>query len=120
MSTITVTNIKATGETASRDTSGVAGAYGYFNQTTGAAAGYSQNISSYTDVSAGKADYNFTNAFSNNNYLKAGISSSSNDWMSWSTSTSLTTSSTARMQNREEGTGLTDAVNQVIFHGDLA
>ena len=118
MSTITVTNIKATGQTASRDTSGVAGAYGYFNQTTGAASGYSQNISSYTDVSAGTADFNFSNSFSDANHLKAGISSSSNDYMSQSISNS--TASKSRMQNREEGTGLKDAINQVIFHGDLA
>jgi hypothetical protein len=118
MSTITVSNIKATGETASRDTSGVAGAYGYFNQTTGTAAGYSQNVSSFTDVSAGEMNFNFTNAFSDADYLKAGISSSSNDYMSFSIANS--TSSVSRMQNREEGTGLKDAINQVIFHGDLA
>ena len=118
MSTITVTNIKATGETASRDTSGVAGSYGYFNQTTGAAAGYSQNISSYTDSATGKADYNFTNVFSNADYLKAGIAASSNDYMSFSIGDS--TASLSRMQNREEGTGFKDSVNQVIFHGDLA
>jgi len=118
MSTITVTNIKATGQTASRDTSGVAAAYGHFNQTTPAAAGYSQNISSYTDNSAGSANYNFINNFSDSNYLKAGISSSNNDFMSFSTSSS--TSSLARMQNYEDGTGLKDAINQVIFHGDLA
>jgi hypothetical protein len=118
MSTITVTNIKATGQTASRDTSGVAGAYGYFNQTTGTAAGYSQNVSSYTDVQAGTPDTNFTNAFSDVNYLKAGISSSSNDYISWNIAN--TTSSKCRTPNREEGTGLKDAINQVIYFGDLA
>tara|TARA_R110002012_G_scaffold19204_1_gene69751 strand:+ start:437 stop:793 length:357 start_codon:yes stop_codon:yes gene_type:complete len=118
MSTITVTNIKATGQTASRDTSGVAGAYGNFDQTTNAARGYSQNISSYTDAATGKADFNFTNAFSDEHYVKAGIASSSDDYMSWSTSAA--TSSASRMQNREEGTGFSDAINQVIFHGDLA
>ena len=118
MSTLTVTNIQATGETASRDTSGVAAAYGYFNQTTGAAAGYSQNVSSFTDVSAGAMNFNFSSAFSDADYLKAGISSSSNDYMSFSIADS--TSSVSRMQNREEGTGLKDAFNQVIFHGDLA
>ena len=118
MSTITVTNIKATGETASRDTSGVAGAYGYFNQTTSSAAGYSQNISSYTDTSAGDMNFNFTNAFSNADYPKCGISSSSNDFMSWAFSG--TTSSACRMKNHEDGTGVKDAINQAIFHGDLA
>ena len=118
MSTITVTNIKATGETASRDTSGVAGAYGSFNQTTSAAFGYSQNVSSFTDVSAGLINFNFTNAFSDANYLKAGIAFSSNDYVTYSLGD--TTASVARIQNREEGTGFKDAGNQVIFHGDLA
>ena len=34
MSTITVTNIKATGETASRAVSGVAGAWAFYNTVT--------------------------------------------------------------------------------------
>jgi len=93
-------------------------AYGYFNQTTGSAAGYSLNVSSFTDVSAGAMNFNFTNSFSDADYLKAGISTSSNDYMSFSTAS--TTSSVSRMQNREEGTGLKDAINQVVFHGDLA
>ena len=76
------------------------------------------NVGSFTDVSAGAIDFNFTNSFSDANYLMAGISSSSNDYMSYSITNS--TSSVARMQNREEGTGLKDAINKVIFHGDLA
>ncbi len=97
---------------------GLAKAYGLFNQTTSAADGYSLNVGSFTDVSAGAINFNFTNSFSDANYLMAGISSSSNDYMSYSISNS--TSSVARMQNREEGTGLKDAINKVIFHGDLA
>ena len=97
---------------------GLAKAYGLFNQTTSAADGYSLNVGSFTDASAGAIDFNFTNSFSDANYLMAGISSSSNDYMSYSISNS--TSSVARMQNREEGTGLKDAINKVIFHGDLA
>ena len=97
---------------------GLAKAYGLFNQTTSAADGYSLNVGTFTDVSDGAIDFNFTSSFSDANYLMAGISSSSNDYMSYSISSS--TSSVARMQNREEGTGLKDAINKVIFHGDLA
>tara|TARA_A200000159_G_scaffold52543_1_gene48499 strand:- start:40 stop:396 length:357 start_codon:yes stop_codon:yes gene_type:complete len=118
MSTITVTNIKATGETASRGVNGVAGAYGYFLQTTNTSGNQSLNVSSFTDVSAGAMNFNFTNAFADAVYSKAGIASSSNDYMS--SSFPNTTTSVARMQNAEEGTGLKDANNQVIFHGDLA
>ncbi len=51
MSTITVTNIKATGETASRPVSGVAGAWLDYNQS-GPSIDDSYNISSVTDSAA--------------------------------------------------------------------
>ena len=66
MSTITVTNIKATGETASRAVSGVAGAWVNYNSST--TARDSTNISSLTDTSTGQTEVNFTNAFSSSNY----------------------------------------------------
>ena len=78
---------------------GLAKAYGLFNQTTSAADGYSLNVGTFTDVSDGAIDFNFTSSFSDANYLMAGISSSSNDYMSYSISSS--TSSVARMLNRE-------------------
>ena len=42
---------------------GLAKAYGLFNQTTSAADGYSLNVGSFTDASAGAIDFNFTNSF---------------------------------------------------------
>jgi len=120
--TLTTSDQKKTGTEKSIDTSyifnGSAKAFGLYNQTTSNADGYSFNVSSFTDVSAGAINFNFSNSFSDANYLMAGISSSSNDYMSYSISNS--TSSVSRMQNREEGTGLKDAINKVIFHGDLA
>ena len=97
---------------------GSAKAYGYFLQTSGSSGSQSLNVSSFTDVSAGAMNFNFASAFSDDEYLKAGISSSSNDYMSCSYPNS--TASVSRMQNGEEGTGLKDANNQVIYHGDLA
>ena len=71
MSTITVTNIKATGETASRAVSGVAAAWTLFNQSTPAITD-SLNTSSLTDTSTGQGDLNWTNSMSNTTYAAFG------------------------------------------------
>ena len=67
MSTITVTNIKATGETASRAVSGVAAAWVSFNGTSPSVRG-SQNVSSVVDFGTGDHQVNITNAMANGNY----------------------------------------------------
>ena len=64
MSTLTVTNIKATGETASREVSGIAGAWVNFDGTGTIAVRTSFNVSSLTDQSTGDYLVNLTNAFS--------------------------------------------------------
>jgi hypothetical protein len=63
MSTITVTNIKATGETASRAATGVAASYA---QVDGDPVGLngSFNVASATDVATGRFDIAFTNNMS--------------------------------------------------------
>ena len=66
MSTLKVTNIQLTGETASRAVSGVAAAWVNYDAST--AARDSTNISSLTDTSTGQTEVNFTNAFSSSNY----------------------------------------------------
>ena len=72
MSTLTVSNIKATGETASRAVSGVAAAWGQFNQDTSGSDPVfirdSQNISSLTDDSTGRLTTAFTNDMANTNF----------------------------------------------------
>ena len=68
MSTITVTNIKATGETASRAVSGVAGVWVRFNGTGTIAITSSQNVSSIDDDGTGDYGVNYTNNMSNANY----------------------------------------------------
>jgi hypothetical protein len=61
MSTITVTNIKATGETASRAVSGVAAAWAQFQNYSSNAVNDSFNITSMTDNGVGTVTLNFTN-----------------------------------------------------------
>ena len=67
MSTITVTNIKATGETNSRAVSGVAAVWVQLNGITFAVAD-SFNVSSADDNGTGDYDINYTNSMDNNTY----------------------------------------------------
>ena len=69
MSTITVTNIKATGETASRAVSGVAGAWVNFNGQGTIAARDSMNVASLTDNGTGDYTVTFSNNMGNVNYI---------------------------------------------------
>lgn len=71
MSTITVTNIKATGETASRAVSGVAAAWVNFNGTGTIASRDSNNVASLTDEGTGIYSVNFSNSMSNDDYAVA-------------------------------------------------
>jgi len=68
MSTLTVSNIKATGETASRAVSGVAAAWVNFDGTGTIAARDSVNVASLTDNGTGDYDVNFSNSMGNQNY----------------------------------------------------
>lgn len=65
MSTITVTNIKATGETASRAVSGVAGAWGDCDAAGSITSSGSFNVSSVTDNGTSGKQFNYTNNFAN-------------------------------------------------------
>lgn len=123
MSTLKVTNIQATGETASRAVSGVAAAWvNYDNEGTVALNG-SQNISSCTDTATGRFRSNFTSSMSDSVYCSAGmhdgytITSDSND--------DKTTTGEAHLAFYASGTGgqrtAWDAArNTVSYHGDLA
>ena len=68
MSTLKVTNIQATGETVDRVVSGIAAAWANYKGTTTNAIRDSVNISSVTDSGTGIYDFNFTNAFANDDY----------------------------------------------------
>ena len=67
MSTITVTNIKATGETASRSATSIAAAWLY-SPATSASVSDSFNISSIDDDGTGSQGVNITSALSSANY----------------------------------------------------
>ena len=67
MSTITVTNIKATGETASRSATSIAAAWLY-SPATSASISDSFNISSIDDDGTGSQGVNITSALSSANY----------------------------------------------------
>tara|TARA_Y100000389_G_scaffold191335_1_gene217356 strand:+ start:875 stop:1258 length:384 start_codon:yes stop_codon:yes gene_type:complete len=68
MSTITVTNIKATGETTSRSVSGVVAAWVNFNGTGTIAIRDSVNVASLTDNGLGSHTISFSNTMGNANY----------------------------------------------------
>jgi len=67
MSTLQVTNIQATGETASRAVSGVAAAWVNFNGTGTIATRGSLNVASLTDNGTGDYTINFSNNMANSN-----------------------------------------------------
>ena len=68
MSTITVTNIKATGETINRPVAGVAAAYADFNTSSNDTIEDSVNIASKTDNGTGDSTLNYTNSMASANY----------------------------------------------------
>ncbi len=68
MSTLKVTNIQATGETASRSVSGVAAAWVNFNGTGTIAIRDSVNVSSLTDENTGEYKVNLSNSFAAADY----------------------------------------------------
>jgi hypothetical protein len=128
MSTITVTNIQATGETATRAVSGVAAAWVNFN---GAAASIttSQNVSSLTDNATGDFSNSFTSSFSNDNYSVSGMpardrGSAVRGYIT--TMNSDLTSSTVRTQSLDGRStsnppaGVDYVGNYLSIHGDLA
>jgi len=72
MSTLTVTNIKASGETASRSVSGVAAAWCCWNGVTPPAIRDSFGITSLTDNADGDFTFAYTSNFGSANYTISG------------------------------------------------
>ena len=73
MSTLTVTNIKATGETNSRAVSGVAAAWCCWNGENTAAIRDSLGVSSLTDNGTGDYTFAHSNSFGSANYTIGGV-----------------------------------------------
>ena len=123
MSTLTVTNIKATGETASRAVSGVAGAWVNFNGTGTIAIRDDNNVSSLTDNNTGNYTVNLTSGFSNTNYNATALTGTGGALRNISVNTSVTITSSAFSvftgPSNGTATGDCDFV-YLTFHGDLA
>jgi len=119
MSTITVTNIKATGETASRSATSIAAAWANANGTSTIALRDSFNVSSITDEGVGDITHTFTSAMANTNYVQTCCAGFVND-DGMSRQAELTAS--WRTYFYDEGTrnAKDGSVNSSAVHGDLA
>ena len=125
MSTLKVTNIQATGETASRPVSGVAAAWINFNGTGTIAARDSINVASLTDNAAGEYSVNLTNNMSNDDYAYSALNGGSTYTEvlpaagNFQANPSITTSSYTIII-RSGGTRYDDTFILSQMHGDLA
>ena len=121
MSTLTVTNIKATGETASRAVSGVAAAWVNFNGTGTIAARDSLNVASLTDVGTGNHTINLTNNFSDANYNASAVSGTGTSLRNISQANTQASSSFSIYTGANNTTAPSDAeYNYLTLYGDLA
>ena len=126
MSTLKVTNIQATGETATRAVSGVAAAWVNFNQeTTPLLVRDSLNVSSASDDGPAKSTINFSSNMANANYSYVfGVSNGSGfddvPTLNVEVSTQPPTTSTFSFYSVMNG-GINPARTAcVTTHGDLA
>ena len=118
MSTITVTNIKATGETASRAVSGVAAAYVRANDNAVTQEGQSLNISSGIDHGTGDYSYALFNALNTRGVQVSNPRRNSNPHM---TCMNESRDSASVMAVRHYNTsGLTGGRHVITLFGDLA
>ena len=129
MSTITVTNIKATGETASRAVSGVAAAWANFTGITTTALRDSVNVSSLTDTGTGATTVTLTNNMANANYTgswyaNVSVSSTSasfdNSWVGGFGSRTTSSYGVHSYGTSASGTSFDSYNNDTVIHGDLA
>jgi hypothetical protein len=126
MSTITVTNIKATGETASRSATSVGAAWAMADMDGDDAIEDSFNFASVVDNGTGDYELNFTNSMSSATYAKSGNcgnktkSSASVSICRPAVSTSSAYKfTTVFATSTSEGAFDADDINALI-HGDLA
>jgi hypothetical protein len=118
MSTLQVTNIKATGETASRAVSGVAAAWARFSGSGTASLGNSLNISSLTDNGTGNYELTVASSFSS---LSASASAAQFDDGGGKTPTYVPNVSAIIVQFFSASDVLADAGHlSSTAHGDLA
>jgi len=121
MSTLTVTNIKKTGETASRDASGVAAAWANFDGTGTVAIRDSMNVASITDDGTGVYRLGLSNSFSNINYSGAGSSWRPGIGFGFLSAYSFDSTTEFTVTTGNSGGGFSDnAENSAQTWGDLA
>ena len=126
MSTLTVTNIKATGETASRAVSGVAAMHCGFNMNPSTQFGMSVdtlssqafNASSFTDNATGDCSVGLINEMSNTGFSFLSGTASVNNTTTIGT-TSTTSSLRIRMNDADTSTD-NNSTGWVALFGDLA
>ena len=127
MSTIKVTNIQATGETASRSVSGVAAAWIKYNTRSTTTVGSSSNVSSISDDGTGLTSINFTASMSDANFCQTMGMGDMNT--TWTTSHALATtndgsktSSRTKFHTGGQTVGAASDLyeNCVMIMGDLA
>ena len=119
MSTLTVTNIKATGETASRAVSGVAAAWVNFNGTGTISARDSLNVASLTDNGTGDYTISFSNSMGNTNYSTV-AAAAFNAWAGSDYPTGTLTGSVDVYSQSGTHTRIDRDILNFAFHGDLA
>ena len=132
MSTLKVSEIIATGETAGRAVSGVAAAWVNFDGTGTVAIRDSMNVASITDQGTGAYDANFSSNMANDDYVTTGFANAQSvvdDFHSDAFSalgTSLSPMTGATTSNTSIGSytvsvGYTDSkLAYVVVHGDQA
>jgi hypothetical protein len=131
MSTITVTNIKATGETASRAATGVAASYATIaQQESPQSISKSFNVASVSDNGTGLTSINYTNDFSDANYIttygvRDGQGENDSRVVMGSANTGYYATSSQRLYAGKPDAGggiaLDDAIKLMfVVHGDLA
>jgi hypothetical protein len=122
MSTLTVTNIKKTGETASRAVSGVAGAFGDCDAAGSITATGSFNVSSVTDNGTSGKQFNYTNNFANPALGGAGQNRGISSWSHGGGAFIYCNSSTTAHYSVQynNSSSLIDTTAQFLALGDLA
>ena len=121
MSTLKVSEIVATGETAGRAVSGVAAAWVNFDGTGTVAIRDSFNVASLTDNGTGDYNVNFTSSFASANHAGSGLSGDDGHFLSYRNGIGLNSASTANIAITAHAGSRTDMdLITFITHGDLA
>ena len=120
MSTLKVTNIQATGETATRAVSGICGSWCNWDENS--SVNDSLNVSSVDDGGTGINTVNYSSSFANGSYANGGAARESalGGEAFMRLSTTHTTAATRWICENESGGDIDGEMRTVSAHGDLA